>query len=67
MSWKKKYSIGCLIATFVFTAMNSYDRPNSDVPFGTVIIMAAVWPLTASLILGGAVGEMARDGLPTED
>lgn len=38
MSWKKKYAIGCLTAMFVFTAMNSYDRPNRDVPFGAVTV-----------------------------
>ncbi|KGJ69943.1 hypothetical protein BJA5080_04292 [Bradyrhizobium diazoefficiens SEMIA 5080] len=66
MSWKKKYAIGCLIALFVFTAMDSYDRPNRDVRFGAVIVMAAVWPVTVSVILGGAVGGMVRDGLPSE-
>lgn len=66
MSWKKKYAIGCLIALFVFTAMDSYDRPNRDVRFGAVIVMAAVWPVTVSVIWGGAVGEMVRDGLPSE-
>ncbi|AJA63426.1 hypothetical protein BJA01nite_02760 [Bradyrhizobium japonicum] len=67
MSWKKKYAIGCLTAMFVFTAMNSYDRPNRDVPFGAVIVMAAVWPITVTLILGGTVGEMVRDGVPSEN
>ncbi|MHC2578999.1 hypothetical protein ACVI1J_009288 [Bradyrhizobium diazoefficiens] len=66
MSWKKKYAIGCLIALFAFTAMDSYDRPDRDVRFGAVIVMAAVWPVTVSVILGGAVGEMVRDGLLSE-
>jgi len=63
MSWKKKYAIGFLIALFAFGAMNSYDRPNKDVPFGAVILMAAAWPVTVSLILGCAAGAMVRDGV----
>ena len=66
MSWKRKYAISCLVAVFAFTAMDSYDRPNGDVRFGAVVLMAAVWPVTVSLILGGAVGEMLRDGVPGE-
>ncbi|MBR0910493.1 hypothetical protein [Bradyrhizobium japonicum] len=30
-------------------------------------VMAAVWPITVTLILGGAVGEMVRDGVPIEN
>ncbi|MHC2371224.1 hypothetical protein ACVIQT_005872 [Bradyrhizobium diazoefficiens] len=30
MSWKKKYAIGCLIALFVFTAMDRAGPANSD-------------------------------------
>lgn len=67
MSWKKKYLIGCVIALFVFAAMNSDDRPRRDFPFGAVIVMAAVWPITTSLILGCAFGEMVRDGVPREN
>ena len=63
MSWKKKHAIGFLIAVFAFAAMNSSDRPTRDVPFGAVIVMAAVWPVTVSVILGCAVGEMIRDGV----
>jgi hypothetical protein len=61
MSWKKKYAIGGLIALFAFAAMDSYDRPNRDVRFGAVLVMAAVWPVTVSVILGCAVGEMVRE------
>jgi hypothetical protein len=61
MSWKKRYAIGALISLFAFAALYSNDRPSRDVPYGAVLIMAAAWPVTVTLVLGLTVRELARE------
>jgi hypothetical protein len=60
MSWKKKYAISCLIALFAFAAMDAYRHPGKDIRLGSLVVMAAAWPIVLSIALGGAVGEVAR-------
>jgi hypothetical protein len=61
MSWKKKYAISCLIALFAFAAIDGYKNPGKDLRVGAVVVTAAVWPITLSLALGSALGEMVRE------
>ncbi|OPZ00021.1 hypothetical protein A5906_24125 [Bradyrhizobium sacchari] len=66
MKWLKCYAIGFVVATFALTAMQSYSRPGQDQRTAAVIAMAAVWPITAAVVLGGSIGEVASDGWDAE-
>jgi hypothetical protein len=61
MSWFKRYLVGCLIALFALAAIDAHHR-SGDVRYGSVIVMAAAWPMTLSIVLGAVVGEMVREG-----
>jgi hypothetical protein len=58
MSWTKKYAMSCLIALFVFTAIDASHRPGKDVRVGAIVVTAAVWPIFLSIVLGWTVGDM---------
>jgi|HubBroStandDraft_6_1064221.scaffolds.fasta_scaffold1511930_2 hypothetical protein len=61
MSWIKKYAISCLIALFALAAIDAYHHPGNDVRVGAVVLVAAVWPIALSIIVGSAVGEIIRE------
>jgi hypothetical protein len=61
VNWFKRYLVGCLIALFALAAIEAHDRPG-NVRYGSVIVMAAVWPMTLSIVMGAVVGEMVREG-----
>ena len=61
MSWIKKYAISCLIAMFALAASDAYHHPGKDVRFGAVVLVAAVWPIVLSIIVGSTVGDIIRE------
>jgi hypothetical protein len=61
VSWFKRYLVSCLIALFIFSGIEGYLRPSSDMRVGAVVISAAVWPVFVAFIAGGTVGEVVRD------
>jgi hypothetical protein len=62
-TWTKRYAISCLIALFVLSGIDAYNRPNNDVRIGSAIVLAAVWPVVLAIAFGGAVGDVARKGV----
>jgi hypothetical protein len=66
MKWFKRYAIGCLIAMFVITGMYAYNRPGRDLPVRAIVTLAAVWPITAAIVAGVTIGEVASDGWDAE-
>ena len=59
-TWIKRYAVSCLVAMFVLSGIDAYNRPTNDVRI-SVIVVAAVWPVVLAIALGGAVGEVARE------
>jgi hypothetical protein len=60
-TWTRRYAVSCLLALFVLSGIDAYNRPTKDVRIGSAIIMAAVWPVVLAIAVGGAVGEVARE------
>jgi hypothetical protein len=58
-TWVKRYAISCLVATFVFAALDGYKRPGQSMRAGAIVVTAAVWPIFAALVVGSSVGEVA--------
>ena len=59
-TWTKRYAVSCLVALFVLSGIDAYNRPTNDVRIGGAIVLAAVWPVTLAITVGGAVGAVAR-------
>lgn len=66
MTWFKRYAIGCLIAMFVITGMYAANRPGKDLPLRAIVTLAVVWPITAAIVVGATIGEVASDGWDAE-
>lgn len=66
MKWLKCYAVGFIVTAFAITGMQSYNRPGKDQRIAGTVVMAAVWPLTAAIVLGGSIGEVASDGWDAE-
>ena len=66
MKWLKCYAVGFIVTAFAITGMQSYNRPGKDQRIAGTIVMAAVWPLTVAIVLGGSIGEVASDGWDAE-
>ena len=56
----KRYAVSCLVAMFVFAAIDGYNRPGQDPRFGAILITAAVWPVFAAIVVGGSIGDVTR-------
>ena len=61
MKWLKRYAIGFLIALFFFTWANAYPDGGKNMKFGPVIVAAALWPITVTIVLGGSTASLMRD------
>ena len=59
--WLKRYAISCLIAMFALAVEDGYHRPGMHQNFGSIITMGVAWPVTAAVVVGIAVGEVARE------
>ena len=66
VKWFKRYAIGLLIAMSVVTGMYGYNRPGKDLPVGAIVALAVVWPITAAIVVGSTIGEVASDGWDVE-
>jgi len=66
VKWLKCYAVGFIVTAFAITGMQSYNRPGKDQRIAGTVVMAAVWPLTAAIVLGGSIGEVASDGWDAE-
>jgi hypothetical protein len=66
VKWFKRYAIGCLIAMSVVAGMYGYNRPGKDLPVGAVVALALVWPITAAIVAGITIGEVASDDWDAE-
>jgi hypothetical protein len=66
VKWFIRYAIGCLIAMFVIAGMYGYNRPGKDLPVGAVVALAVVWPITAAIVAGVTIGEVASDDWDAE-
>ena len=66
MKWFKHYAIGCLIALLVLSAMEKSARPDQELQLRALLTLAAVWPITAAIVVGGSIGEVASDGWDAE-
>jgi len=60
MKWFKRYAIGCLIAMIVLAASDGYKHPDMDLRVGAIVAVAVIWPIMAAIIVGDAIGEVAR-------
>ncbi|MGY8668229.1 hypothetical protein Q3C01_38495 [Bradyrhizobium sp. UFLA05-109] len=58
VKWFKRYSVGCLIAVFVFAAIDGYNRPDGDMRVGAILMAAAGWPVVVAIIVGSTIGGM---------
>ena len=66
VEWFKRYAIGCLIAMFVITGMYASNRPGKDLPLRAIVTLAVVWPITAAIVVGSTIGEVASAGWDAE-
>ena len=67
MKWLKRYAIGFIITTFVLAGMQAYRHPGKEEQgLGAAVLLGAVWPIAAAVMLGGCVGELASDGWDAE-
>jgi hypothetical protein len=66
VKWFKRYAIGCLIAMFVIAGMYADNRPGKDLPVRAIVTLAVVWPITAAIVVGGTIGEVASDDWDAE-
>jgi hypothetical protein len=62
-TWIKRYAVGFLLALCVLSGIDAHKRPVEGVRFGSVIMMAAAWPMTLAIVVGGTVGGVVRDGV----
>jgi hypothetical protein len=61
VKWLKGYAIGCLIVMFVLAGVDGYKGgPGHSV--GSIIVMAAAWPIVITFAVGSTIGEVARCG-----
>jgi hypothetical protein len=58
VKWFKRYAVSCLIAMFVFAAVDAHARPGQNPREGAIIVTALGWPIVMAIAMGGAVGEV---------
>jgi len=61
VKWLKRYAIGCLIALFLGSCVESYKRPDHDVRIGAVVLVAVAWPVVVAMVCGSSAGEVLRE------
>ena len=61
MKFFKRYAVSCLVALFVFAAIDGYNRPGQDPRFGAILVTAAVWPIFSAVVVGGSIGAVTRE------
>ena len=61
MKWFKRYAIGFLIALFFFTWANADADDPKNTKFGSIIVAAALWPVTVTMVLGGSAASLMRE------
>jgi len=60
-NWIKRYIISWLVVMFVLATVDGYKRPGQDMRVGSIVVLAAVWPIMAAIVLGSSVGEVAKE------
>jgi hypothetical protein len=46
--------------------MYACNRPGKDLPVSAIVTLAVVWPITAAIVAGATIGEVASDGWDAE-
>jgi len=59
--WLKRYAISCLIAVFVFAALDGHARPGENPREGTIILAAVGWPIVTAIVVGSTIGEIVSE------
>ena len=60
MKWLKRYAIGFLIALLFFTWANAFPDGAKGFKMGPVIVAAALWPITGTIVLGGSIASLMQ-------
>jgi len=60
VKWLKRYAIGFLIALFFFTWADSHPDGSKSLRMGSVIVAAALWPITVTIVLGGSAADLMQ-------
>jgi hypothetical protein len=61
VKWFKRYAISCLIATFVFAAVDGHARPGKHPREGAIIVAAVGWPIVTAIVVGSTIGEIVSE------